>query len=259
MNRLALALAVSVLGTGCIVTDDDVVSGEGSIVVYWTSFARHAPAVQGGFIYYDDITDPSYTPPAGDADCPEAGVDFVRVTPPGGAPFTVRCVFAGEQGVQIDRLPAGSHDFVLEGLRGGFVLYQTVARLDVIVGQVNSYDVDVEGVEARFDLFAHLAFGTPGTLYPSCQAAGFPEIDFTIRDLNGFVIDAGTTPCGDPMPALVLSDYLDLDEYDVRLEGYDAGNVKVFDSCWQPLDHFEAQTGAGGFAPTLFTLPVPSC
>ena len=50
MRRLALTLATAVLGTGCIIgDDDDATVGVGSVIVYW-DFVRNAPAQPGGAV-----------------------------------------------------------------------------------------------------------------------------------------------------------------------------------------------------------------
>lgn len=275
MKRLAAVLAAAVLGTGCIITDDDNVPlvDYGSVNLYW-DFIRNAPALAPpSIIVYDESdTDPSIL----DGPCDESAVDFVTVDSPVGQ-IVVTCVYSGGgpvgvEGVGIDGIPEGVRSFRVRGWRtiGGFdyAVYDRTFSLQVPGLTTTDHFLDVTGVSEPLDMFAYLASGTPPNEidYTSCSAAiptGStvpPNIGFEVRDVFGTLVEEGFVGCSDPLPAPVFTDSLELDDFKVRMTGYrvEDGAV-VFDSCWLDLAHFTPQTGVNGFAPTLFTQPVPSC
>ncbi len=274
MKRLAAVLAAAVLGTGCIVTDDNVNNVDyGSVNLYW-DFVRSAPALPPpSIIVYDDSdTDPSTL----NGPCDESAVDFVTVDSPVGQ-TVVDCVYAGGgpvgvEGVGIDGIPEGTRSFRVRGWRTisqfDYLVYDRTFNLAVPGRTITDHFLDVTGVSEPLDMFGYLAFGTPPgeTDYASCAAAipaGSavpPNIGFEVRDVYGTLVDDGFVGCSDPLPALVFAGSLELDDFKVRMIGYRAeDDAVVFDSCWYDLAHFTPQLGAGGFAPTLLTQPIPSC
>jgi hypothetical protein len=257
MKPLALALAAAFLGTGCFVGDDDDV---GTVNLYW-DFVRSAPAQTGagGIIVYDD--DDGEVEET-DGPCSESGVDFVTVQSPRGD-VEVDCVYGGVEGVAIDGIVEGVRPFRFIGWRGAVAVYDRTVSLEVRGNVATDHFVDVNGVSRPLDMFAYLATGTPPneTDYLTCGAAGSPNIDFEIREVVfDEVVERGFVGCSDPLPATVFVGDLDLDNYNVRMRGLrTSDDAVVLDSCDVPLDHFDAQTGVEGFAPTLLTNPVPTC
>jgi len=259
MKSLALVLAATVLGTGCFVSTDS--TDYGDVNIYW-DFVRSAPAQTGGVLVYDDSDVGSP-----DGPCNESGVKTVEVTVPGrSAPVVVSCVYAGVEGVGVDAVAAGVRSFRIRGWRDAFLVYDTFVNLSVQANTMTNHYVDVAGVSAPLDLFAYLAWGAGPTDYPTCAAAtpagsSFPpNIGFEIRDVFGNLIDDGVAGCVGTLPALVFAGDLDLDNYEVRMRGTRVEDgALVLDSCSVALDHFVSQTGAGGFAPTLLTQPLPTC
>jgi len=253
MKRLAVVLAASLLGTGCIVSDD---SGLGTVNLYW-DFARHAPAQQGGFLFYDE--DLSGT---GDQSCDQSAVESVRVVPPVGGAVDVTCVFGGVQGITFFDMPDGAQPFRVTGYRGGITVFDSSVTVSVRSDAVTDAVIDVVGVSAPLDLFGDLATGVPPAeqFYLTCAEASNPDITFEINDVFGSAIDSGTVGCTDPLPAPVFSSSLDLDDYKVHMQGNRRSDgALLFDSCWVDLAHFSSQTGTNGFAATLLTNPVPVC
>lgn len=263
MKRIALAAAaVTLLGTGCIVHDDDTYvppppPGQyGSVNLYW-DFVRSAPAQTSGMLVYDDSDTGTY------GSCDESAVDVVEVTSPLGTDSSECVAVNGVEGMGLDGIPAGVRSFRLRGWRGNFLVYDTTVSLEVFAGttaaNATSYFVDLEGVSANVDLSAYLAYGNPAAFYASCAAAFDPYLAWEIRDVFGQLVDAGEDFCNDPLPSYFGRLPLDLDDYHLRMQGLDGGSAVVLDSCWVDLAHFTTQIDGSGVAPTLFTLPVPTC
>lgn len=266
MRRLALLLAASVLGTGCIVTSDDPIP-LGSVIINW-DFARYAPAQTAdtehasadGWIYYDEVGQG-----APNSICPESDVDTVGIVPPGGAEIQVACRYLnGVQGITIDNVPEGVRRFRLLGYRGGRVVYDDTFDLEVSSIETFQHPVHVRGAYARLDVYADLVSGD--AFAASCAAAGNPEIDFQIFDpVFGLVVDEGTVDCVNASSTRarvwVYSEDLDLDDYDVQLVGYQPGTSTVrYDSCLQAFSHLDADAGqSGGLIVPLYGSPLPVC
>ncbi len=255
MKRLAFVLAAAVLGTGCHSTR--TAPAVGSVNLYW-DFDRTAPAQAGGFITYD-----AYPGGTVSGRCTQSAVDFVTVDAPGAA-VSVSCVYAGVQGVGVDGVDAGTQPFRVRGWRHvsgtDVVVYDSTFNLSVPVASVQDHIVHVPGVAATLDVFGDLAYGaSPGTLYPDCASAGSPNLYVAIRDAFGTLIDDNTAGCSDPLPAPAFSALLDLDDYQVRVQGLQLGtNALVFDSCSASWPHFGTQTAAGGLTLVARTNPVPT-
>ena len=260
MKRIALAAAVALLGTGCIVHDDTNYvppPGQyGSVNLYW-DFVRTAPAQTAGRLVYDDSDTGTY------GACDESAVEVVEVTSPLGTVASDCVAVNGVEGMGLDGIPAGVRSFRFRGWRGDFLVYDTTVNLEVFAGTTaataTSYSVDLDGVSANVDLFADLAYGDPGTFYASCAAAADPYLAWEIRDVFGQLVDAGDDFCNDPLPSYFGRLPLDLDDYYLRMQGFDGGDALVLDSCWLDFPHFATQIDGSGVAPTLFTLPVPTC
>lgn len=265
MRRLALTLATAVLASGCIIGDHDddhtpypPPGGLGSVIVYW-DFVRNAPAQPQGRIVYDfDLEGP------GTGACAESAVELVTVDVAGVPQYVVDCTYQGVQGATLDLVPSGAQPARIRGWRGDFAVYESSVTLNVVPDQVTEQPVvDVEAVRAPIDLFAYLASVSPPTDYLTCAEAGNPNLSYRLWDSLGTEIDGATVGCEGPLPAPVFVGDLDLDNYVVRMQGIatagpDSGKV-VFDSCDYAFDHFDAQVGEAGFAPTLLTRPVPTC
>lgn len=96
MNRLIALLAVSTLGTGCVVSDT---CDFRTVSIGWPSFA---------------LADGSVT-----ASCGVAGVTSVDVFMDGNLVGNLAC---GAGGVNVVDVPAGSHTFTVEGLSGSTIV-----------------------------------------------------------------------------------------------------------------------------------------
>jgi hypothetical protein len=263
MRALALtaAFATTLAGTGCISTGSDSVP-TGSAHLYW-SFDRAAPDQAGGFITYD-ASEQSPALAGTSATCPESYVDTVRVSSVVGT-FDIGCTGRSGgswvQGAVVDFLPAGTSTVNLTGYRNGQAVYR--GSVDVVV-PANGVDVvhaALQGVSAPFEAYAYLAYGTPGTDYLRCVDALTPNFTAEVFDVvSRTKIDHYMSGCADPLPAFVFTGPLDLDDYTVRIKGFDVtSGAKVFDSCDVALAHFGSQVAANGFTATLYTLPLPTC
>jgi len=131
---------------------------------------------------------------------------------------------------------------------------------------VPAYDVGVVytsilGLSAPIEAYAYLAFGTPAADYLTCGEALFPNFTVDVFDVVSRArIDSYAAGCSNPLPAFVYTGDLDLDDYIVRMKGFDpTSGAKVFDSCDVELAHFGMQIGVNGYAATLFTSPLPVC
>jgi hypothetical protein len=274
MRSLALALCVAVLGTGCIIHDDDNYDGYydgpyGDAIVYW-EFIRNAPAQQDRFVVYDSSLTGTATGP-----CPQSGVEWVRVISAAGT-YDADCQTwnASEgvavQGLVIGNLAAGSQTIRVIGYRGGYAVHDWSVSVNVLANSSVEAYVQVEPVQADAELFAYLATDASGAVvdYPSCAAAGNPDISYVILDGAETIVDEGIVGCTPPAPAsdalptLVYAQPLDLDNYVVRMQGIATsgpyvGQV-VFESCGQAFDHFDTQVGANGIPIDLLT-PARAC
>jgi hypothetical protein len=273
MKRFAaLTLTTALLGSGCIYDADDDEFDDGGdafadTIVYW-DFVRNAPAQARGEVLYDPYDVPT-TLPSGI--CRESDVDTIELRTPVGENFFFDCVWDGVQGATLLAMPRGTHDYTLIGWRGDVAAYRSTVALTVdLPGE--QHGIDVEAVSAPIDLFAWFRFGdgsdnqygTPDDqYYATCGEAGCPDVFFDVYDSFGTLIlrDAARCQAGtraDPLPVFVGD--LDLDNYEVRMAGYNAADQLVFDSCTQAFDHFDTrgQTGDLGIPITL-DKPVPSC
>jgi hypothetical protein len=263
MRTLALtaALVTALTGTGCIVSSTESVA-TGAAHVYW-SFERTAPAQPGGFITYDA----SYGEPAAagtSGTCPESYVDTVRVASAAGT-FDIGCTGrsgnAWVQGAVVDYLPPGNNTIDLTGYRNGQAVYRSSVDVFVPAYDVGVVYTSILGISAPLEAYAYLAFGVPATDYLNCGEAFSPNFTVDVFDVvTRKRIDGYAAGCSNPLPAFVYTGDLDLDDYTVRMKGFDpTSGAKVFDSCDVDMAHFGAQVGASGFAATLFTSPLPTC
>lgn len=262
MNRLAFAAAAALLGTGCVSSSSTPPPPPryGSVNVYW-DFVRNAPGSQGGVIVYDDTDTGSP-----DGACDDSSVEIVEVTSPVGT-TTVSCVYAGVEGVGIDGIPAGIQTFRFRGWRGDYLVYETTVNLDVHADMTMDYtDIDLGGVSATLEMFGDLYNTGTAQYYANCGAATPvssnypPNVEYFVNDVWGNPVEHAVVSCGAALPSFVFSDQLDLDNYDVRMQGRRVEDgALVFDSCWLPLDHFAADTGANAFQAVLLTNPIPTC
>lgn len=264
MRTLALVLA-AVLGTGCIVTDDD--PEVGLVNLYW-EFIRNAPAQQAGFIVYDG--DP-WTGTVTGA-CPQSGVDAVRIDS-GVGRIDVNCQEfnpqdgVSVQGVSIGGLREGPQTIRVTGYRGDLVVYTSTVQVNVIANSAVEAFASVEPVSAEIDLFADFSDVTSGGAelpLADCATAGLPNVAFVVADVFGTVIVDGEVGCSDPLPAIVALETLDLDDYVVRMQGIETigpnAGLLTFDSCSVDLAHFGPQTGIDGFVAVLLAGPgAPVC
>lgn len=261
MRTLALtaALATALTGTGCFISSNPP-APVGDVFLYW-AFQRAAPAQPDGVIVYD--ANYAAVSPAGV--CPESDVDTVRVES-GPRWFDIACTGLSDgsyvQGAVLVDLPAGWNDVTLTGYRGGVASYRSTVQVNVPADSYTSQYVDIAGLAAPLEAFAYLSYQVPapGGSYLTCAEASSPNLSIFIYDVVfGLLVDSFQAGCSDPLPAFAYSETLDLDDYDVRMQGRTPGGTLVFDSCTVPLAHFGSQVGASGFTATLFTSPVPTC
>lgn len=265
MKRLALVLAAAVLGTGCIIHDDDfdpAPIATGSVIVYW-DFIRDAPAQPLGSVVYD-----ASLVGTGSV-CDESFVDTVVIDSPAGRTAALPCVFQGVQGATIDFVPAGSRVIRVEGYREGVLVYEGASTVNVLANQTVALDtdpVDLLGVPADIDLVAYFSFAPygPSDFWSSCNAAGNPEVDYEIWDSFPTLVATGTVLCpagASAFPLDVFISRLELDNYTVRMKGF-IGATREYDSCtseaakMMAFDHFGPQIGASGIPITLSEPPA---
>jgi hypothetical protein len=254
--RLLALTATALLGTGCFAPSTSTPGGD--VNVYW-DFVRHT--LPTGAVTYDG----GLNAVNASGICPQSDVDTVVVSSAAGT-FQIACTGpagggAYVQGAVVTGLPVGTRTISLQGFRSNILVYQTSVSVDVVANStVTAPTAHLEGVPAPLDVFGYLAFGAPPSDYLTCADAGNPNLDYTLTDSAGTLVASGSAGCSDPLPALIFRDQLDLDSYTVRLQGRRlSDNALVFDACNKALQHLGSQTGANGFAPTLFTLPVPTC
>ncbi len=258
MKRALLALAASVLGSGCIVSSTPAPQ-VGDVDVFW-EFWRYAPAQQGGSVVYDPI--PNATVPGPDRACTDSGVDTVYVSYPGFSSPALSCLRSGMQGVALQNVPAGSVQITVSGYRGGVKVYESTYPVDVYDGSLAQYDFDVEGVNAPMELWAEFQIGT--ALANFCDVAGNPAVTYTIVDHANTVIwsaaNTAAVPCPGttalPLPVFPpagLNDSLDFDDYSVRMYGYEGATLS-YDSGNVAVQHYASQAGQQGVDVTLVHL-----
>lgn len=257
MKRLALALAAAVLGAGC--GGHSHVPATGDALLYW-DFLRNAPAQHGTITYDASLSG------TGNGVCTQSAVDTVTIDAPGIQQVSVPCVFSSVQGVVIPDLFAGTNVIRVRGWRGNVAVYDGEFSITVLANDHNPAGVtlDVPAVGAHIDILGDIAFGSTPTVYNSCAEAtpygssSPPNLFVRIRDLVGprTIIDQATAGCSGALPAPVLSDLLDLDDYEVRVQALQVENgAVVADSCWVALSHFAPQS----FTAMSLTNPIPTC
>jgi hypothetical protein len=167
MKRLALVLAAAVLGTGCVVVDDDCAPS--SITVSWS------------FLGWDNVV----------RGCGAAGVDWVDVYMNGalvgnGSPCT-------DGYLVITSVPSGTHDFMVEGLEpSGYIAYR------------DEFSVQSSGCGGR-SVAALPAEGTANLDYTVSGCISSPcFLWFAVTDTIANVVAAAVS---DTSPAAVKDDF----------------------------------------------------
>jgi hypothetical protein len=267
MNRFAaLILTTALLGTGCIIdADDDDFDGDfADTIVYW-DFVRNAPAQPRGEVLYDPY-DVATTLPSGI--CRESDVDTIELNTPVET-FFFDCVYEGVQGATLLGMPRGTHNYTITGWRGDVAAYRSTVALTVDLSG-EQHGIDLEAVSAPIDIYAEFRYGDGGDnrygtpddqYYATCGEATNPDVLFDVYDSFGTLILSEAVGCpSGPLPLWVFDRDLDLDNYEVRMAGYDAAEQLLFDSCTQAFDHFDdrGRTGDSGVFITLDN-PVPAC
>jgi hypothetical protein len=184
MRRLALALAVATLGSGCIVSD---VPPDGGVIFYW-AFESDQLGNVGDFGYTTGAT----------ADCARAGVNEIDVSVDAGATFqTFACVGSGDApGIWFQGMAPGTYGYVLRGYRGtgtGAVrVYEASGNVLVYGGSDTTQEVRLSAL--YYDVV--MGYTTPG-----CVAG----------DYLGFYLDPASAPnapvyssAEGPNPALAI-------------------------------------------------------
>ena len=261
MKRIALVIAASLLGTGCIVTDNHHSSGGsgiGAVNVYW-EFVRTKLDQNLSTVLYDPFDDPNVAP--GTGACTTSGVDVVRIEGLDAAPIDVDCRFQGVQGVNLPGLAAGTYRATISGWRGQAELYATSVDVVVDGGRTRSQSVQVFGIPDNFQVAVTLATADGTSAYLSCSNAGVTELSYNLLDFAGTVVATSTVPCVDsstipPGFTLAGNQALDRDRYSIRLQAFSSSTDLTADfdtsasgvnGCVAPrFGHFGNDTG--GFA-----------
>jgi hypothetical protein len=248
MKRLALLLAAAVLGTGCIVNDDDTVTlppNSGTLDLGWTFIRTKVLPVQESVVYT----------------CAQAGVDNLLVQSTTGGSAQVPC--DGSQAALVSLSP-GPQTITVIGRRGAVQLFSTFFDVSIATGQTVVQDVDLFGIPDELDVFALFRdrFGGPG--WSTCFDAGVASLSFSIVDGAGTEVATGTVSCTDPAGvSFTGAQALDRDDYAIRMLGFPAGSLlEDFDSATtavapvcngQPFNHFGPSVGVmGGWTVLLY-------
>jgi hypothetical protein len=224
MNRMALALALATLGTGCIVTDGD--PSYGDLNLYWEFVRTKADFTT---VLYDPVDDA----PAGTGACLDSGVDAIRITLPDGSFLDWECVYQGVQGVSLLGMPSGTYAIRVTGYRGAHALYESDVTVSVPEGYAGSETAQVLGIPSNLDVYARFLSEDGVVEYATCALAVVEEVSFALVDWAGTVVASGTVPCTDPAGVSYRgTDALDRDLYVVRMQGFvsETATVPDFDS-----------------------------
>lgn len=171
-THLAAALAVLLLGPGCIVVSGGGGgggSGTGDLTIYYTF---------------------------GGSPCDVAGVSDIEISIAGvnttDADVKHATCAEAPDGLTIHDFVAGSYDVTVSGLSGATVLYRmdTPQRMQVLEGTANDYTVDVPG------RFGDLAVYWPDFDGLSCAQAGVDQVRVQLFDASQTPLDDQTFGCG---------------------------------------------------------------
>jgi hypothetical protein len=233
MKKTALTLALAMLGTGCIFTDE---SQPGGIIFYWTFSSDQ----------YGDIGDWS-SGESGAVVCATAGVDVVRVWLGGDSQdFDCADSLNDVAGIWYQGLPPGRYDYELWGYRGADVVYDTTGTVDVHDGQDREALVRLG---ARY-WDVRMPVATPG-----CVAGDYFSFEVETSDGLELVYSSGqgpnppiTVPCATSFEFVVPS--LASGAYRTEWALYDVNDVLVTRSCLVPF------TQASDTSTVTSTIPV---
>jgi hypothetical protein len=231
MNRMALALALATLGTGCVVTDDE----PGGIIFYWTFSSDQ----------YGPIGDWSPGESAAVV-CGTAGVDVVRVWL-GGSYQDYGCIGSNDvAGIWLRALAPGRYYYELWGYRGSELVYDAAGVVDVYEGQDREALVRLNAL--------HWDVRMPVTT-PTCLAGDYFLFDVETSDglERVYSSDLGPNPpiflpCDTSFDFVVPS--LSSGTYRTEWFLYDADDLFVYRSC------FIGFTQSGSFSTLTSTVPV---
>ncbi|HSN92162.1 MAG TPA: hypothetical protein VLS93_13105 [Anaeromyxobacteraceae bacterium] len=232
MNRMALALALATLGTGCVVSEPT-----GGIIFYWTfssdqygNIGTFAPGESAAVV------------------CGTAGVDVVGVQL-GSDYQEYNCIGGNDvAGIWRQGLSTGRYDYDLYGYRGTDPdpVYHATGVVDVYDGQ------DTEALVRLSALYWDVVM--PVTT-PTCYAGDY--FSFTVETSSGLtrVYSSGQgpnpaiyVPCATSFDFIVPS--LRLGSYRTEWALYDVSDVFAYRSCFVPF------TQSGSYSTMTSTIPV---
>ncbi len=177
--------------------DVDVPSLFGGLSVYWNSF--------GDF--------------SGSTMCSDAGVHDVRAVlyDSAGNVLSDDYIDCSAQGVFWDLLDTGTYEVVLNGLDAyDYVLYAGEAFVDVAVGEIASYDIDLHPMVGSLTVWWSSFGDFEGS--SMCSDASVVEVRAVLLDDSGSVVSDDYLDCAYQG---VVWDYLLPGEYEVVLNGLD--------------------------------------
>jgi hypothetical protein len=236
MRRLAYALAATVLGSGCVVDNGNP---NGGAIFYW-AFSTDTLGDVGQF-----------GPPlsSGTLDCATAGVMTVAVSLDGGSSFTsFPCVGSGDvPGIWFQNEVPGTYSYVVEGLRGGLVVYGKSGSVTIPSGA--DAQVDARMTASYWDVV--VPYTTPSCLagdvfsfYVDDAASPYATFYSSGQGPNPNI----TIPCATSGSFTIPS--LPSGQYTSEWALYDSTNTLVYRSCVFGF------TQASTFSPTI-SPPVP--
>lgn len=216
MKRIALVLAAALLGTGCIVVDDDdpVRVPVGTLDAAWWFVRTKA-----------DTTTVSYT-------CADAGIDSVTIAYSRGGSANFPCRTGAFEGAVHTAAPVGSQTVTLTAFRGSAALYQSSFNVTIAQDATLRLDADLWGIPDDLDIYANFVEwnGAPG--WASCGTAVVTTLTWSLVDWFGTVVDQGSAPCTNPAGVSYRgAQALDRDQYTIRMQGFPSGGPpETFDS-----------------------------
>ncbi len=227
MKRLALLLAATVLGTGCIVVDDDPVPS-GRLDVTW-SFVRTKY----------DLSTVNYG-------CARAGVDSVTLSFSRGGSRTFACAPGGASQVSVE---AGSQSVTVTGYRGAVPLYSSQFTVNVPQNGTAPLAAAVYGIPGDMTIWAHFREWNGADVgWSTCALAGVTTLTWSLVDYGGTVIDTSSMACTNPAGVTYAgASALDRDTYTIRMQGFPPTGPETFDSATtqvaptcsgQPFNHY---------------------
>jgi hypothetical protein len=218
MKRFAWMIAAAAVA-GC---GSSTSSPPGTMTLYW--------AFQDGVgTVYGDYT-------AGNSGCDVAGIDHVGITLNSvdqGA-FPCEDSTSGTPGIQFARLAPGTYTVILDGLRGGDLIYSRAYTLSVVSNADVSQDAVLQAVTpADLDVF----YTINGAYSCSSNGKTAQDIYYALYD-GATLVGSSTVACGSNNFDLVFLDQPLGSGYQFHfIQGLDVHGVAVFQRCLAGIDH----------------------